>query len=261
MLRKRPIIGRTFQAGDDVAGAEAVAIVSHGLWQSRFAGDSAVVGRTLTVDGQPRTVVGVMPPRFGFPANEDVWLPLQLSLDGPREDSDELGVFGRLRDEVSFEQADQEMSVIASRLARQYPETNQNVGAGIRPYGEGLIDPNFARGLFTMLAAVSFVLLIACVNVANLLLARAINRTREIAVRSALGASRLRIVSQFLIESFVVVSVGGVLGTLLAWRGVSLFNETLTSVVGMAIPRVSARTDSTSIPGDLVSIRTACRIS
>ncbi len=234
VLSVRPILGRSFHVDDASPAATPVVIVSHGVWQSRFAGDPDVAGRVLTVDGETHTVIAVMPERFGFPANEDLWLPLMLSLDVPRADSPDLQVFGRLRDGVSIQQARLELRTIAARLATEYPETNRDRGASANSYGAGLIDARFARGLYTMLGAVSFVLLIACVNVANLLLARAISRSREIAIRSALGASRGRVISQFFIESFVIAALGGLLGTIVAWLGVQLFKQTVTSLVGVA---------------------------
>ncbi len=234
LLKVRPMLGRSFRIDDTSPAATSVVIVSHGVWQSRFAGDPDLTGRMLTVDGIPRTVIGVMPERFGFPTNEDLWLPLVLSLDATRADSPDLQVFGRLRDGVSIQRAQLELRTIAARLAEEYPETNQDLSAGVTVYGSGLIDESFARGLYTMLGAVSFVLLIACVNVANLFLARAISRSREIAVRSALGASRGRVISQFLVESFAVTAIGGVLGAIVAWFGVQLFKHTLTSFVGLA---------------------------
>lgn len=234
LLGVTPLVGRSLHEQDVAAGATPVVLLSHGVWQTRYAGDPDVVGRTLTVDGLTRTVVGVMRDRFGFPENEDLWLPLALSLDQQRAEAPELQVFGRLRDGVTIEQANLELRTIAERLAAAHPETHENRSAGAAPFGDGLIDPNFARGLYTMLGAVSFVLLIASINVANLLLARAVTRTREIAVRGALGASRGRVIAQFLTEALLIAGVSGVLGTALAWFGVTVFNQALTSFVGIA---------------------------
>ena len=234
VLGVQPILGRSFHADDAGPAATPVVIVSYAVWQSRFAGDLDIAGRVLRVDGTPHTVIGVMGERFGFPAAEDLWMPLALSLDVPREDSEDLQVFGRLAEGVPIEQAQIELRTIAARLAEAYPETNRELSAGATPYGDSLIPDEFARGLYTMLGAVSFVLLIACVNVANLLLARAMSRSREIAVRTALGASRHRVISLFLIEAFVVAAVGGLLGTVVAWYGVQLFNQSLTSLIGIA---------------------------
>ena len=133
VLGVRPTVGRSFHADDASAAATPVVIVSHGLWQSRFAGDPEVAGRVLTVDGIPHTVIGAMPERFGFPANEDLWVPVLLTLDVPRSDSPDLQVFGRLGDGVSIEQARIELETIAAQLATAYPETNQDRGAGAAP--------------------------------------------------------------------------------------------------------------------------------
>ena len=229
-----PILGRPFNEQDAGPAAPAVAVISHALWQLQFGGDPNVTSRPLSVDGVPRAIVGVMPPRFGFPQREDVWLPLALTTAGPRAAADDLQVVGRLARGATVEQANTELRTIAARLAAAFPETNENLGAGTRRYSESVINPVFARGLFTMLGAVSFVLLIACINVAHLSLARAIKRSHEIAVRAAMGASRPRLVSLFILEAVPVVVAGGLFGTALAWLGASTFGDVLVSSVNLA---------------------------
>ena len=243
VLRVQPILGRTFHPDDESPASNPVVIVSYAAWQSRFAGDPDVLGQILVADGQRFTVIGVMPEKFGFPTNEDLWFPLPLALDSPRADSPFLQVFGRLGSGISIQTARAELGTIAARLADAYPEINGQLGADVASYSAIARGPQLAKGMYTMLGAVSFVLLIACANVANLLLARAVNRSREIAVRTALGARRSRVVTQFLIEAFVIAAIGGVLGTMMAWAGVGLFNRALTSFIG--IPWIDIRIDGT----------------
>jgi predicted permease len=233
VLRTQPMLGRPFRDEDAMPGASPVVMISHGLWQSRFGGDSAVITRSLVIDGREHAIVGVMRPGFVFPGNEPIWIPLALSTTGPREDASTLSVVGRLREGGSLEAVRAELAVVAGRLAAAYPESNRGRSATARPYGEGIVAPVFTRGLFTMLGAVSLVLLIACINVAHLALARAIHRSREIAVRTAMGASRRRVVSQFFVESLIVTMVGGVLGTIAAAVGAHAVGGVVVSAAGV----------------------------
>ena len=234
VLRVTPILGRNFSAEDESPASPLVVIISYTVWQNRFAADPDVLGQILSVDGELRAVVGVMPERFHFPFSEDLWFPLPVQLDGKRGEGPYLQVVGRLADGVSIENARAELSTIAARLAEEYPETNGGFSADAMGYTASQMGQELARGLYTMLGAVSFVLLIACANVANLLLARAVTRGREIAVRTALGAGRLRVVSQFLIEAFVITAIGGVLGTTVAFVGVRLFNQRMAPFIGVS---------------------------
>jgi predicted permease len=233
VLRVQPILGREFALEDEGTAVTPSVIISHAMWVNRFAGDSSVLGRTLVVDGEPRTVIGVMPEGFHFPLNEDLWLPLRLITDGERGEGPSLEMFGRLNDGISMPQARAELNTIADRLAREYPGVSEGLGAGAMPYTEHAMGPQVARGLYTMLAAVTFVLLIACANVANLLLARAVMRSKEVAMRTALGAARGRVVFQFLVEAFVLTAFGGLLGLAVAYLGVELFNREMVSVIGL----------------------------
>jgi predicted permease len=228
LLRVRPLLGRAFLAGDDRPGALPVAILGYGLWQDRFGGDPNVVGQTVRVNGVPTTVVGVMPRMFRFPIGESIWLPLAVDpLLSKRGEGPGLGVFGRLRAGTSLEVARAEFTTLAKELEARYPETHRGTGVVIKPYDRMYLasDEGVVPGLYAMLATVFAVLLIACANVSNLLLARAVVRTRELAVRAALGASRLRLVSLVLAESSVIALGGGALGVALAFLGIRWFRE------------------------------------
>ena len=230
MLRVEAQLGRTFLPEEEGPAAPAIAVLGHAVWQERFGGDRGVLGRTVRINGEPHTVIGVMPEGFEFPISEDLWLPLRLDPSDPPRGADDqttLEVMARLRDGVSMDRAGQELATIAQRLAEEYPEANEGVGSVIQPYTDEYIGDEPRRLLLTMLGAVFGVLLIACANVANLLLARAALRTREVAVRSALGARRGRLAAGFLAEALVLAGGGAVLGTGLAWAGVVFFNRAI----------------------------------
>jgi predicted permease len=230
MLRVEAAVGRTFLPEEEGPAAPAVAILGHAVWQERFGGDEDVVGRTVRINGEPHTVIGVMPEGFEFPISEDLWLPLRLDPADPPRGSDDLltlEVMARLRDGVSLDRAGLELAGIAERLAAEYPESNEGVGSVIKPYTDEYVGDEPRRLLLTMLGAVFGVLLIACANVANLLLARAALSTREVAVRSALGARRGRLAMRFLAEALVLAGGGAILGIGLAWAGVRFFNRAI----------------------------------
>jgi putative ABC transport system permease protein len=217
MLGVQPIIGRAFAPGEDQRGARKTAILEYDVWRTRFGGDPAIIGRALILNNEPHDVIGILPPQFEFPiAENDVWLPYSsLPIQDRNRGSRNWFAFGRVVDGVSFEQADAELKRVAANLARAYPETNANWSMRF----EDVHTPSVmfvGRNLRMLMGAVGFVLLIACANIANLLLARASSRQREIAVRSALGASRSRIVRQLLLESVLLSAAGGSIGLLLS---------------------------------------------
>ncbi len=236
-LGVRPFLGRAFLPGDDRPGTPVVVVLSHWLWKSRYDGDPRVIGRSIRANGRPATIVGVMPPGFAFPFRQRVWVSLKLDLArAPRGKAEPLGIYGRLKPGVSRARAQAEMSAIAHDLAREYPSTNRNVGARVQSFVEAVIGPNAMGMLLVMLGFGVVVLLIACANVASLMVARASTRTRELAIRSALGAGRRRVMLQILLESLLLAAVGAVVGVGLAQVGVSLFNAALTSNVDNAPP-------------------------
>ena len=228
LLRARPLIGRGIQAGEDSPGAEPVVVLGWGVWQKRYNGDPQVVGRKIRVNGQAGTIVGVMPQGFAFPISQEIWVPMrQDPLKTPRGRGETLEVFGRLRDGVSIDQARAELGGITKALAQQFPATNEGRGIVIKPYTEEYIGEEPRALIVIMLAICLAVLMLACVNVASLIMARASKRTREIAIRSSLGADRRRLIGQLLIESVLLSLVGALLGVLLAYVGIKAFNATI----------------------------------
>jgi predicted permease len=223
-LGARPTLGRALDASDDRAGAAPVVVISDALWRRRFGGDSAAVGRTLLVDGTPRTVVGVVAPRFHFPEFAQLWTPLGAAPpDGGREARD-LGVVGRLRPGVSREAADAELAALSAALAEAHPAELREWGAGVTPLRRDLADDEAPLG-WALLGAVLLVQLVVSANVAGLLLARAAERRRELAVRAAMGASRARLVRQLLLEIGVQAAAGALLGFWLATLAVAAAAE------------------------------------
>src|SRR5262245_61166894 len=225
MLGVKPQLGRLFTESDDKAGAVPTALISYGLWQEKFGGDPAVIGKTIRLDGNPFELIGVLPPGFELLRRDDIFVPLGLWFAPDhnllkRSNQFPLYVLGRLKRGVTEQQARAELVAVAAQLAREYPTTNSNRSAT----ADGLADlqvENVRPVLLLLLGAVVCVLLIACVNVANLMLVRAAGRERELAVRLALGAGRGRIVRQLLTESLLIATLGGAAGLLLGAWGIS----------------------------------------
>ena len=225
LIGQRPLLGRDFTADDDRPGAEPVVILGNGVWKTRYGSDPSIVGRTIKVNEVASTVIGVMPEGFKFPVNADLWVPLALlpDLADAKRDVRYLEVFGRLAPRVTVAQAGAELEAIAATLAHAYPETNKDIRATVMTFNERYNGGPFRLMLLALMGAVAFVLLIACANVANLLLARSAHRAREVSVRVSLGATRRRIVQQLLVESVLLALISGVLGLALSIAGIRLF--------------------------------------
>jgi len=233
-LHLPPIVGRAFTGDDDKPGAPRIVVVSERLWRSHFNADAGIVGRTIVLDGQPHTIVGVMPAGLRFPSRlTDVWLPLGLFVPTfPVDRGAHPGLFAiaKVKPGITLERASADMDAIARRLEQQYPLNNTDHTVSLVPYYEQIVQ-NVRPALLMLMGAVGFVLLIGCANLANLMLARTEGRQRELAIREALGATRWRVFQQLLTESVLMALGGGALGVLFAWWGVRVFTASRPSTV------------------------------
>src|SRR5246127_1272159 len=238
MLGVSPILGRDFTAEDNKPGAEKVAILGHEIWKRDFNADPNIIGQSVRMNGKAPTIIGVMPPNFKFPVSEELWTPLYNEFPPqPRGDlrlgasNNAPAVMGRLRPGVSLDQVNAEFVALARHLAEDNPKTNQNLtSASVQPLLNAFTGVQFRQTVWAMLAAVILVLLIACVNVMNMQFGRAALRTRELAIRGALGATRWRLMRQMLTESLLVAVLGTITGVIIAYWAVDLFVRSINAL-------------------------------
>ncbi len=256
LLGVPPLIGRTFTPDDCRPGATPVAVLSYKVWRSTFGGDTGIVGRTLVLNHRPTIVVGVMPPRFQWTGGTAFWLPATLARGEPTNQSQRYMFVGHLRPGVSIEQAAADVAVLAKRFATIYPESHPKEKVfGIDSLAEFWIGEEFRRTLYVLLGGVGLLLLISCVNVANLLLARATAREKEIAVRAAIGAGRSRLVCQFVIESLLLAFGGALVGCLFAWAVLGGLKAIIPpELPGEAVIRINGSVLLFTLGATLVSI-------
>jgi putative ABC transport system permease protein len=243
VLRVHPAIGRAFTADNETDGRHTVAVLSDGLWRRRFGGDPNIVGRTVPLEGGSFEVLGVMPPDFAYPVGAvrgtDLWVPYVVPTDerirNPQRVSIYLQCIARLKPGVSIEQAQAQMNQVAAALEKTHPVWNKDSGIGVRRLIDHLVGARTKSWMLMLLGAVAIVLLIACANVANLLLARATAREREIGIRAALGAGRWRLVRQLMVESLTLSIAGAAIGLVLAWWGVQILRGSMPE----GVPRIT----------------------
>ncbi len=253
--------GRYLTEEEELDGNHRVVVLSHGFWQDQFGGESGVVGRQLSVDGEPYEIIGIMPPDFRAPTpwggrdRSRVWIPLVLPRDGSGRGSHWLGAYGRMADGVAPEEVEAELNVIAERLSQAYPDTNAMTRMWVQPMMARTLG-GISSVLIYLLIIVGLVLLIACANVASMLLARGMNRSSEFAIRASMGAGRRGLVRQLLTESLLLSLVGGSVGVLLAYWGV----DALKAVMPESIPRIASIQVNTTVLGFAAAATVLCGI-
>jgi putative ABC transport system permease protein len=230
IIGQKPMLGRDFQPGEDKAGAPAVVILGYGIWATRYGKDPGILGRVVRVNDEPATVIGVMPEGIKFPVTQELWRPMTPTAEYEKRDLRRMNVFGRLKDGITITALQTEMTQIAKTLEKDNAATNQGISAYVRTYNDAFNGGQIRVVFLALLGAVGFVLLIACANVANLLLARSLARAKEVSIRAALGASRWRIVRQLLVESVMMALLGAGLGLLLSLWGVRTFSLAVASI-------------------------------
>ncbi|HEX9759603.1 MAG TPA: ABC transporter permease [Candidatus Acidoferrales bacterium] len=230
LVGQKPVLGRDFLDEDDKPGANAVVVIGHGIWQNRYGGAADVIGKVVRINEAPTTIIGVMPEGFKFPTNADLWVPLIPEGSWTRRGVRGMSAFGKLAPGRTIEDARTELGVISKRLEAEYKETNEGVAPVIMTFNERFNGGEIRIVFLALLGAVGFVLLIACANVANLLLARSLSRAREISIRMALGAGRWRVIRQLLVESVLLGVMGGIAGLLIAIWGVRMFALAVANV-------------------------------
>jgi len=250
LLGTRPLMGRAIDPGDDVPERQHVVVLSHGLWNAQFGSDAQIVGKTIRLDGDAYTVIGVMPPSFEKPASAALWVPLVWTAEEKAVRGEHsMAAVARLKPGVTVQQAQAQLDTIAARIAKEYPADAAGWGAALVPLREETVG-DVRRPLLMLLGAVVFVLLIACANVANLMLARVVDRRKEIAIRTAFGAKRTRIIQQILAESLLLSASGGALGLIVAHFGTRL----VVNFFGANLPRLAdIRMDGTVLAFAMVT--------
>jgi putative ABC transport system permease protein len=242
VFQTKATLGRLFAPGEDEVGRDHVAVISNAFWVSQFGSSPSVLGRTMILDGEPYTIIGVLPPGRADLTTTRIWRPMSFPPANMTRDFHWFGAWALLKRGVTLEQARTQMDALAIRIAHDYPKSNKGWGIGIDSFSSVLVGDQLKQSLYLLMGAVGMVLLIACANLANLTLARGISREREVAIRAAMGAGRWRLVRQFLTESLLLSIGGGALGLLLAYSGLHLMKATMPD--GTIPPNLQVTMDS-----------------